>query len=197
MDADTRVREHFAESIAIKQAAAHQLIPDIASAGRLLSQALLDDGKILSCGNGGSAGDAQHFSSELLNRFEMERPGLPAMALTTDTSTLTSIANDYAYEDIFAKQVRALGRQKDVLLAISTSGNSENVCRAIVAAHERAMKVVALTGRDGGRMAGLLAEDDVEIRVPANRTARIQEVHLLVIHCLCDLIDTTLLGSPT
>lgn len=195
MDADTRVREHFAESIAIKQAAADQLIPGIASAGQLLSQALLDEGKILSCGNGGSAGDAQHFSSELLNRFEMERPGLPAVALTTDTSTLTSIANDYAYEDIFAKQVRALGRQNDVLLAISTSGNSENVCRAIVAAHERAMKVVALTGRDGGRMAGLLADEDVEVRVPANRTARIQEVHLLVIHCLCDLIDAELLDQ--
>jgi D-sedoheptulose 7-phosphate isomerase len=195
MDAETRVKEHFAESIAIKQAAAEQLSQGITGAGQLMSQALLDEGKILSCGNGGSAGDSQHFSSELLNRFEMERPGLPAVALTTDTSTLTSIANDYAFEDIFAKQVRALGRQNDVLLAISTSGNSENVCRAILAAHERAMKVVALTGRDGGRIAGLLAEGDVEIRVPSNRTARIQEVHLVVIHCLCDLIDTTLLGT--
>ncbi len=195
MDAETRVREHFAESIAIKQAAAEQLSTSIARAGQVMSQALLEEGKILSCGNGGSAGDAQHFSSELLNRFEMERPGLPAVALTTDTSTLTSIANDYAYEDIFAKQVRALGRQNDVLLAISTSGNSENVCRAILAAHERAMRIVAFTGRDGGRMAGLLADEDVEIRVPANRTARIQEVHLVVIHCLCDLIDTTLLGT--
>ncbi len=195
MDAETRVREHFAESIATKQVAAEQLGPSIANGGQLMSQSLLDDGKILSCGNGGSAGDSQHFSSELLNRFEMERPGLPAMALTTDSSTLTSIANDYAYEDIFSKQIRALGRQNDVLLAISTSGNSENVCRAIVAAHERLMKVVALTGRDGGRMADLLNADDVEIRVPAARTARIQEVHLVVIHCLCDLIDTTLLGS--
>lgn len=196
MEAETRVREHFAESIATKQAAAEQLSLRIVAAGQVMSQALLDDGKMLSCGNGGSAGDSQHFSSELLNRFEMERPGLPAVALTTDTSTLTSIANDYAYEDIFAKQIRALGRQHDVLLAISTSGNSENVCRAIAAAHERGMRVVALTGRDGGRMAGLLTEDDVEIRVPANRTARIQEVHLVVIHCLCDLIDTTLLGTP-
>lgn len=195
MDAETRVREHFAESIATKQSSVDPLSMPIARGGEVMSQSLLDDGKILSCGNGGSAGDAQHFSSELLNRFEMERPGLPAMALTTDSSTLTSIANDYAYEDIFAKQIRALGRQNDVLLAISTSGNSENVCRAIVAAHERAMKVVALTGRDGGRMADLLDEDDVEIRVPATRTARIQEVHLVVIHCLCDLIDTTLLGS--
>jgi D-sedoheptulose 7-phosphate isomerase len=196
MDAESRVRAHFSESIATKQAAADQLSQSIPAAGRLMTDALLDDGKILSCGNGGSAGDSQHFSSELLNRFEMERPGLPAMALTTDTSTLTSIANDYSYEDIFSKQIRALGRQNDVLLAISTSGNSENVCRAILAAHERAMRVVALTGRDGGRMAGLLTEDDVEIRVPASRTARIQEVHLLVIHCLCDLIDTTLLGAP-
>jgi D-sedoheptulose 7-phosphate isomerase len=196
MDAESRVRAHFSESIATKQAAAEQLRESIPAAGRLMTDALLDDGKILSCGNGGSAGDSQHFSSELLNRFEMERPGLPAVALTTDTSTLTSIANDYSYEDIFAKQIRALGRQNDVLLAISTSGNSENVCRAIVAAHERGMRVVALSGRDGGRMAGLLDDEDVEIRVPASRTARIQEVHLLVIHCLCDLIDTTLLGAP-
>jgi D-sedoheptulose 7-phosphate isomerase len=195
MDAETRVREHFAESIATKEASADAVSQNIASAGQLMSSALLEDGKILSCGNGGSAADAQHFSAELLNRFEMERPGLPAMALTTDSSTITSIANDYAYEDIFAKQVRALGRQNDVLLAISTSGNSENVNRAIVAAHERGMKVVALSGRDGGRMAALLGDDDVEIRVPATRTARIQEVHLVAIHCLCDLIDTTLLGD--
>ena len=195
MDAETRVREHFAESIAVKQASAEILCQSISSAGQLMAAALLDEGKILSCGNGGSAGDSQHFSSELLNRFERERPGLPAMALTTDSSTLTSIANDYAYEDIFAKQVRALGRQNDVLLAISTSGNSENVNRAIVAAHERGMKVVALSGRDGGRMTALLGDEDVEIRVPATRTARIQEVHLVVIHSLCDLIDTTLLGD--
>jgi D-sedoheptulose 7-phosphate isomerase len=195
MDGETRVKAHFAESIATKQAAGNLLGPGIVAAGQLMCQALLDDGKILSCGNGGAAGEAQHFSSELLNRFEMERPGLPAVALTTDTSTLTSIANDYTFEDIFAKQIRALGRQNDLLLAISTSGNSENVCRAVIAAHERAMKVVALTGGDGGRVADLLAEDDVEIRVPANRTARIQEAHLLIIHCLCDLIDTTLLGA--
>lgn len=194
MDGETRVKAHFEESIATKQAAGDLLCPAIVAAGQSMSDALLNDGKILTCGNGGSAGDAQHFSSELLNRFEMERPGLPAVALTTDTSTLTSIANDYAYEDIFAKQIRALGRENDLLLAISTSGNSENVCRAIVAAHERGMTVVALSGRDGGRMAGLLGDDDVEIRVPASRTARIQEVHLVVIHCLCDLIDTTLLG---
>lgn len=195
MDPLTRVRDHFAESIATKQTSADVLAESIAAAGRVLSDALLTDGKILSCGNGGSAADAQHFSSELLNRFEMERPGLPAMALTTDASTLTSISNDYSYEEIFSKQVRALGKPQDALLGISTSGNSENVIRAIAAAHERGMKVVALSGRDGGRMADMFAEGDVEIRVPATRTARIQEVHLLVIHCLCDLIDTTLLGT--
>ena len=155
MDPVARVREHFAESIATKQTAAEQIAESIAVAGQVMSDALLDDGKILSCGNGGSAADSQHFSSELLNRFEMERPGLPAMALTTDSSTLTSISNDYAYEEIFSKQVRALGKTQDVLLGISTSGNSENVIRAIAAAHEREMKVVALTGRDGGRMADI------------------------------------------
>lgn len=195
MDPVARVREHFAESIATKQAAAEQIADSIAAAAQLMSDALLDDAKILSCGNGGSAADSQHFSSELLNRFERERPGLPAMALTTDSSTLTSISNDYAYEEIFSKQVRALGKPEDVLLGISTSGNSENVIRAIAAAHERGMKVIALTGRDGGRMAGIFGPDDVEIRVPATRTARIQEVHLVVIHCLCDLIDATLLGD--
>jgi len=194
MDAESLVNEHFADSVAAKQAAANVLAPAIARAGQLMAKSLLNDGKILSCGNGGSAADSQHFSAELLNRFEMERPGLPAIALTTDSSTLTSIANDYAYEDIFAKQITALGRENDVLLAISTSGNSENVNRAIAAAHDRAVKVVALSGHDGGRMAGLLSDDDVEIRVPAERTARIQEVHLVVLHCLCDLIDRTLLG---
>jgi D-sedoheptulose 7-phosphate isomerase len=195
MDPVTRVREHFAESIATKQAAVDVISESIAVAGELMGQALLNDGKILSCGNGGSAGDAQHFSSELLNRFERERPGLPAMALTTDASTITSISNDYAYEEIFSKQIRALGKPEDILLGISTSGNSENVCRAIAAAHERGMKVVALSGRNGGRMAELFEEGDVEIRVPATRTARIQEVHLVIIHALCDLIDTALLGD--
>src|SRR5690606_38302189 len=156
---------------------------------RIMARSLQQEGKILTCGNGGSAADAQHFSSELLNRFEMERPGLPAVALTTDSSTLTSIANDYHYNDIFAKQVRALGQASDVLLAISTSGNSANVVAAVEAAHERDMHVVALTGRDGGQIAPVMDEGDVEIRVPAAVTARIQEVHLLVIHCLCDLID--------
>ena len=195
MNAEARVADHFAESIAVKQAAADALPPAIVAAGSLMALCLQSEGKILSCGNGGSAGDAQHFSAELLNRFERERPGLPAIALTTDSSTLTSIANDYAYEEIFAKQIRALGHRGDVLLAISTSGKSENVNRAIDAAHERQMRVVALSGRDGGPMANHLSPDDVEIRVPADRTARIQEVHLVVIHCLCDLIDETLFGG--
>jgi D-sedoheptulose 7-phosphate isomerase len=189
---DQRVRRHFEESIATKQAAIG-LAPAIVDAAAMMTRCLLEDGKILSCGNGGSAADAQHFSSELLNRFELERPGLPAMALTTDSSTLTSIANDYKFSEVFAKQVRALGQPADVLLAISTSGNSDNVVRAIHAAHERGLRVVALTGRDGGAVAGALGDADVEIRVPAERTCRIQEVHLLVIHCLCDLIDAELL----
>lgn len=190
-----RVRDHFAASIDTKTRAAALLVEPIVAAADLMVRCLLADGKILSCGNGGSAGDAQHFSSEMLNRFERERPALPAIALSTDTSTLTSIANDYSYQEVFAKQLRALGREGDVLLAISTSGNSGNVLEAIKVAHQRGIRVVALTGRDGGKMAELLHGDDIEIRVPSNVTARIQEVHLLVIHCLCDLIDTHLFGG--
>ena len=193
MNSEDRVRQHFADSIEIKRQAS-ELAPMVSRAASLMTSCLLDNGKVLSCGNGGSAGDAQHFSAEMLNRFEMERPGLPAVALTTDSSTLTSIANDYTFDDIFSKQVRALGQPGDVLLAISTSGNSENVTRACVAAHERGMKIVAFTGRDGGDLSGILGEDDVELRVPAQNTARIQEVHLVFIHCLCDLIDRELLG---
>jgi len=169
--------------------AMNALTQAIVRAAEIMAHTLQNEGKILSCGNGGSAGDAQHFSSELLNRFEMERPGLPAIALTTDSSTITSIANDYSYNDIFAKQVRALGQKNDILLAITTSGNSPNVTAAVDAAHEREMRVVALTGRDGGQIAKTMGEADVEIRVPATVTARIQEVHLLAIHCICDLID--------
>jgi D-sedoheptulose 7-phosphate isomerase len=191
---EQRVAQHFEDSIALKRASVH-LAPDLCRAARLMVAALLNDGKILSCGNGGSAADAQHFSSELLNRFELERPGLPAVALTTDASTVTSIANDYSFADIFAKQVRALGQAGDVLLAISTSGNSENVQRAIAAAHERGLSIVALTGRDGGKIAQALASGDIELRVPGERTCRIQEVHLLLIHCLCDLIDVDLLNA--
>ncbi|MCB1836793.1 MAG: phosphoheptose isomerase [Alcanivoracaceae bacterium] len=190
-----RVRQLFAESIETKMKAAEVLPDAIIAAGQCMVECLLNGGKILSCGNGGSAGDAQHFSSELLNRFERERPALPAVALTTDASTVTSIANDYSYNEIFSKQIRALGNQGDVLLAISTSGNSANVVQAIQAAHDRGMKVVSLTGRDGGKMAGMAAPGDVEVRVPAQSTARIQEVHLLVIHALCDHIDQQLFGG--
>ena len=194
MDSHDRVIQHFHESIRAKQMAMDTLAPAIVTAGERMVACLGRDGKILTCGNGGSAADAQHFSSELLNRFEMERPGLPAVALTTDSSTLTSIANDYSYEYVFSKQVRALGQAGDVLLGISTSGQSPNVVAAIQAAHDRGMQVVAFTGKDGGSMAAMLDEDDVEIRVPANVTARIQEIHLLVIHCLCDQIDRSLFG---
>lgn len=194
MSTDARVDRLFKESIAAKQKASELLPPSISQAARLMIDCLLGNGKIMSCGNGGSAGDAQHFSAEMLNRFEMERPGLPAIALTTDSSTLTSIANDYAYEEIFSKQVKALGQPGDALLAISTSGNSANVVEAVRAAQDKSVAVVALTGRNGGVMAEMLSEDDVEVRVPAESTARIQEVHLLVIHCLCDLIDRELLG---
>ena len=190
-----RISQQFEESIAAKTASMQTLIPAVEAGAQLMIDCLRNGGKILSCGNGGSAGDAQHFSAELLNRFEMERPPLAAVALTTDSSTLTSIANDYSYNEVFSKQVSALGRQDDVLLAISTSGNSPNVIKAIEAAHRQGMKVVALTGRDGGDMKSGYAIADIEIRVPAERTARIQEVHLLVIHCLCDLIDHSLYGS--
>ena len=188
-DQIARVKQHFNDSIKTKQQSLELLAPVIARAAGRISLTLDQGGKILSCGNGGSAGDAQHFSSEMLNRFEMERPGLPAVALTTDSSTLTSIANDYDYSQIFSKQVLALGNKGDVLLAISTSGNSGNVIKAVEAAHTRNMQVVVLSGHDGGKLSGLLEDTDVEIRVPVNSTARIQEVHLLVIHCLCDLID--------
>jgi len=190
-----RIIGHFGASIETKMLSAEELPAYIEQAGQVMVQSLLSGGKILSCGNGGSAGDSQHFSSELLNRFERERPSLPAIALTTDSSTVTSIANDYSYNEVFSKQIRALGNPGDVLLAISTSGNSANVIQAIQAAHEREMTVVALTGKNGGGMASLLTADDVEIRVPSDITARIQEVHLLVIHCLCDFIDCALFGE--
>lgn len=195
MDLLKRITQNFNESIQIKQQCADALAPVIAQAAENLTQCFLQGHKVLTCGNGGSAGDAQHFSSEMLNRFERERPGLPAIALTTDSSTLTSIANDYQFADVFSKQIRALGQAGDILLAISTSGNSANIINAIDAAHEREMSVIALTGRAGGEVAALLESQDVEIRVPGQSTARIQEVHLLIIHCLCDLIDCQLLGK--
>jgi len=194
MSMDNHVLEQFRESIALKQAS-EVLVPVIVEAGQALTECLLNDGKVLSCGNGGSASDAQHFSGEMLGRFEMERPGLPAVALTTDSSALTAIANDYQYADVFAKQVRALGQAGDMLLAISTSGNSENILRAVTTAHERNLRVIALTGHDGGILAQNLNAQDIEIRVPAQRTCRIQEVHILVIHSLCALVDVELLGG--
>ena len=195
MNTQERIRDHFSQSIQTKQEAMVTLIDDIEQVGGALVNCLLNDGKILTCGNGGSAGDAQHFSSEMLNRFERDRPGLPALALTTDTSTITSIANDYDFDDVFSKQVRALGQSGDILLAYTTSGNSGNILKAATAAHDRSMSIVALTGKDGGALATLLNSGDNEIRVPSDSTARIQEVHLLITHCLCDLIDRQLFGE--
>lgn len=192
MTMENKINAMFQASIETKQQAQMVLVSAIANASKLMIEALNTGHKIMSCGNGGSAADAQHFSSELLNRFEMERPALPAIALTTDTSTLTSIANDYTYNRIFAKQIEALGQAGDVLLAISTSGNSENVDEAIKTARDKGMSIVAMTGRDGGMIAKQLSGEDIEIRVPSDVTARIQEVHLLTIHCMCDQIDQTL-----
>jgi D-sedoheptulose 7-phosphate isomerase len=194
MNLINRIGENFSESAHLKLQCMDALAAPIAAATERMVQCLRQDGKILACGNGGSAADSQHFAAELLNRFEMERPGLAAMALTTDTSTLTSIANDYDYEQVFSKQVRALGHRNDLLLAISTSGNSKNVVAAMHAAHENGMTVIALTGRNGGKMAEALQPSDIQICVPAQSTARIQEVHLLTLHCLCDGIDCLLLG---
>lgn len=194
MDLVSRISENFSESAHLKLQSMDALAGPIAAAAERMVQCLKQDGKILACGNGGSAADSQHFSAELLNRFEMERPGLAAIALTTDTSTLTSIANDYDYDQVFSKQVRALGHAADLLLAISTSGNSRNVVAAIQAAHECQMGVIALTGKNGGTMGEILTPSDIHICVPATSTARIQEVHLLTLHCLCDAIDCLLLG---
>lgn len=191
-----RIRKNFTDNIETKQRALATLPPLIAQAATVMVETLKAGGKILSCGNGGSASDAQHFSAEMLNRFLMERNPLPALALTTDTSTITAIANDYAYTKIFSKQINALGNKGDVLLAISTSGNSKNVCEAIKAAHAQNLSVVALTGGTGGNMATMLnIERDVEIRVPAHHTPCIQETHILIIHCLCDLIEYQLFGG--
>jgi D-sedoheptulose 7-phosphate isomerase len=195
MSISARIHQQFNDSIATKQAALAAMAAPIETAIRAMADSLKADGKIMTCGNGGSAADAQHFSGELLNRFERERPPLAAIALTTDTSTLTAIGNDYRYEDVFSKQVQALGRRGDILLAISTSGNSSNVIEAIHAAHAKGVRVVALTGRQGGKIAGVLTPDDIHLCVPSDRTPRIQEVHLMCIHCLCDGIDTLILGE--
>ncbi len=195
MDLIQRVKNNFLESIQVKTEAVDKLAPIITDAAVAIANALLNDNKIMACGNGGSAADAQHFSAEMLNRFEMERPGLPAIALTTDTSTITSIANDYQFAEIYAKQIRALGDEGDILLAISTSGDSHNIIHAIDAAHDRNVIVIALTGREGGQIAGLINEHDFEIRVSTWSTARIQEVHIMIIHSICDLVDLQLLGQ--
>jgi D-sedoheptulose 7-phosphate isomerase len=195
MNLENIITAYIEASIETKQRALETLVPTISQAAQLCAQRLSSGNKILSCGNGGSAGDAQHFSSEMLNRYSMERPPLPAIALSTDTSTLTSIANDYSYEEIFSKQIQALGSNDDLLLAISTSGNSGNVIKAIEVAHEKGMSVIALTGKDGGAMAPVLLPTDIEVRIPSDVTAHIQEMHLVVIHCLCDLIDRQLFGG--
>ncbi len=194
MDLIERIQGHFEQSARLKLDTAGLLAVPIARAADRILQCVMSDGKVLACGNGGSAADSQHFAAEMVNRFEQERPGLAAIALTTDTSVLTSIANDYAYQQVFARQVSALGHPGDVLLAISTSGNSDSVVRAAQAARQRDMSVIALTGRDGGNLAEQMSDSDILICVPADNTARIQEIHLLTIHCLCDVVDSVLLG---
>lgn len=195
MDLITRVTHQFNESIAAKQAATEELAMPITQGIELMVNSLTNGAKILACGNGGSAADCQHFAAELVGRFERERPGLAAIALTTDSSALTAIGNDYSYDEVFSKQVAAIGQPGDILLAISTSGNSRNVMLAIDAAKQREMTVIALTGKGGGKIVNQLSEEDIHICVPHKRTARIQEVHLLTIHCLCDGIDVLLLGD--
>ena len=192
---EQRIQQHFFDSADLKYAAAEILAKPIADAVGTLLGCITAGGKVLTCGNGGSAADAQHFAAEFVGRFERERPGLAAISLTTDTSILTAVANDYDFNQVFSKQVQAIGAPGDVLLAITTSGNSANVLAAVAAAHAKEMSVIALTGRNGGKMRELLTETDVHICVPHERTARIQEVHLLVIHCLCDAVDLQLLGS--
>ena len=195
MDLIARVSQHFEDSARTKLDSVEAMAAPIAAAIEMLTGALLNGGKILACGNGGSAADAQHFAAEMVGRFEKERPGLAALSLATDTSALTAIGNDYDFERVFSKQVRALGQDGDLLLALSTSGNSLNVIEAIHAAHERQMGVIALTGRDGGQIADLMTADDILINVPVERTARIQEVHITIIHALCDAVDYMLLGG--
>ncbi|RJG16968.1 phosphoheptose isomerase [Massilia cavernae] len=190
-----RILAHFQESADLKLQSANVLAQPISQAIELMFSALSNGNKILACGNGGSAADCQHFAAELVGRFERERFPLPALALTTDTSILTAVGNDYSYKEIFSKQVQAFGQAGDVLLAISTSGNSANVVAAVEAALEREMRVVALTGKDGGMLAKMLTDADVHINVPHTRTARIQEVHLVTIHCICDGIDVALFGG--
>ena len=195
MDPLQRTREYFSVSTQLILETGEQIASSIVTAAEMITNCLLKENKLLACGNGGSAANAQHFSSIMLNRFELERPGLPAICLAADTSTLTSIANDYQYADVFSKQIRAIGQAGDVLVAISTSGDSHNIIHAIDAAHDREMQIIALTGREGGQVTDLMAGTDLEIRVPSWSTARIQELHIIIIHAICDLIDQHLLGS--
>ena len=189
---EQRIRSHFAASLETKRRTLEAALPAIVDAARTMAGVLAAGNKVLACGNGGSAADAQHFAAELTGRFERERAGLAGIALTTDTSALTAIANDYGYEQIFSKQVVALGKTGDCLLALSTSGNSPNVVRAIEAAHSVGAKVIALTGKDGGRMGKMLRPGDIELRAASQVTARIQESHILLLHCLCDAVDELL-----
>ena len=186
---EQRVRQLFEDSLAAHRDARDQLPGSIARAGAVLTQALSDGHRVLSCGNGGSAADAQHFAAELVGRFEKERQSFPAVALSTDTSALTAIGNDYGFDRVFSRQVEGLGREEDILLAISTSGNSPNILQAIGTAQAQKMQVIALTGHDGGAIRDQMRENDIELCVPSESTARIQEVHILILHCLCDLID--------
>lgn len=195
MSLQARIINLFSDSIQTKQNTIDTLCGHIEYAAQRIVNTLIDDKKILTCGNGGSAGDAQHFASEMVNRFERERPALPVIALTTDSLTLTSIANDYNYEEVFAKQIRALGKNGDLLVVYTSSGNSGNIIRAVNTAHDKNMTVLALTGKDGGKLVEALTEHDIEIRIPSQSTARIQEVHLLITHCLCNLIDHQLFGD--
>ena len=195
MDHTAHVRTHFQDAIKLTQSMSEAMAPDIARAGVAMAALLKAGNKILCCGNGGSAADCQHFAAELVGRFERERPGLPAISLTVDTSALTAIANDYAFDTVFSKQVQALGVKGDMLLALSTSGNSKNCLEAMKAAQARGMSVVALTGRDGGLMAKMLGLRDFHLNVAHARTMRIQEVHIIALHCLCDIIDNELFGE--
>lgn len=189
------IENNFSDSISTHQRTLEKAQNSISLAAQLMTHSLLSGGKILTCGNGGSAGEAQLFSSKMLNRFEMERPGLPAIALSTDTSILTSIANDYSYDQIFSRQVAALGQAEDILLIITTSGNSGNLVSAIETAHQRNMKVIALTGQNGGEVSSRIQQDDVIINVDSDSPLRIQETHLIIIHCLGDLVDAQLIGA--